>query len=360
MNDDKRGELELKVMELLMMHGIAGPEVKNEVFMVLDPYEITSRSTEIVVTDKDHIALYVKRFLASKKVQGCTDRTVYHYGKELGRFFRDVQMNPEDVKPDDIRRYLAVKQTRNHNSLTTVQNSSRVISSFYAWMVSEDYMSKNPMLKVGIVKKAKTKKEAFADMDIEKIRASCRTSRETAIIELFLSTGCRVSELCGILIADIRGDEVVVHGKGQKDRTVYLNAKAQLAVKKYLEERSDDNPYLFPKSSVTAGAGCGAMCNKLKPSQMPNWYSIPELVDPIEHQDKSSIESVVRKIGKRAGVSNVHPHRFRRTCATMALRHGMPVELVSKMLGHENIGTTQIYLDIGENELKTAHEKFVV
>lgn len=360
MNEDKREELELKIMELLMIHGVVGPELKNEVFMALDPYEITSRSTEIIVSDQDHTVLYVKRFLGSKKVQGCTDRTIHFYGKELERFFRDVQRNPEDIKPDDIRRYLAIKQTRDRCSLTTVQNSSRVISSFYAWMVSEDYISKNPMLKVGIIKKAKTKKEAFSDMDIEKIRASCRTARETAIVEMFLSTGCRVSELCGIMIADIRGSEVLVHGKGQKDRTVYLNAKAQLAVATYLEERHDNNPYLFSKSSVTAGGNCKAMTNCLKPSEMPKWYTVQELVDPIEHQDKSSIESVVRKIGKRAGVKNTHPHRFRRTCATMALRHGMPVELVSKMLGHENIGTTQIYLDIGENELKTAHEKYVV
>lgn len=102
------------------------------------------------------------------------------------------------------------------------------------------------------------------------------------------------------------------------------------------------------------------MTSCLTREEMKNWHAHPELVSDLEHQDKCSIESIVRKIGKRAGVDRVHPHRFRRTCATMALRHGMPIELVSKMLGHESIATTQIYLDIGEESLKTAHKKFIV
>ncbi len=69
---------------------------------------------------------------------------------------------------------------------------------------------------------------------------------------------------------------------------------------------------------------------------------------------------MLRKLAPKAGVERANPHKFRRTCATMALRRGMPVEQVSKMLGHENIQTTQIYLDLTEEELAQAHKKFVI
>lgn len=168
-----------------------------------------------------------------------------------------------------------------------------------------------------------------------------------------MSTGCRVTELSMIRIDDLKEDKLIVHGKGQKDRTVYLNAKAQMAVKKYVQEREDSNPYLFPKGIWMDGA------KGMKRKEQGMWYKHPEYVQE-GCTDKSSLESVVRKIGRRAGVEKCHPHRFRRTCATFALRRGMPLVQVSKMLGHENIDTTQIYLDLSEEELEQAHKKYVV
>ena len=78
------------------------------------------------------------------------------------------------------------------------------------------------------------------------------------------------------------------------------------------------------------------------------------------HIDVSSVSTILRKLAKRAGVEHANPHKFRRTCATMALRRGMPIEQVSKMLGHEDVSTTQIYLDLSEDDLKQAHKKYVV
>ena len=176
---------------------------------------------------------------------------------------------------------------------------------------------------------------------------------ETAIVEVLLSTGCRVSELCGIKIDDIEQGKCTVHGKGNKDRIVYFTAKAELAIRKLLEERHDSNPFLFP-SGVNLGD-----CLENKERSSPTWYQRPELIGE-GMRDKGAIESTVRKIGKRAGVENVHPHRFRRTSATLALRRGMPIELVSKMLGHEQLTTTQLYLDLNEDELEAAHRKYVV
>lgn len=146
-------------------------------------------------------------------------------------------------------------------------------------------------------------------------------------------------------------------GKGDKEREVYLTPKAELLIGKYLAKRSDSNPYLFPRAKY-AGNITKVAKGKSR-DQQRRWYEDPDQVDEAGHMDQSSIESVVRNIGKRAGVENVHPHRFRRTGATMALRAGMPLLQVSKMLGHEQIDTTQIYLDISDQELMQAHERYV-
>ena len=173
---------------------------------------------------------------------------------------------------------------------------------------------------------------------------------------MLLSTGCRVSELCNIKISEIDGDKLTVHGKGNKYRTVYLNAKAIVAVENYMKERNDSNPYLFPGAVICFHGGDFKIC----PKDREKWYMNADKVDKERRYSTSGMEGKMRKIGKRAGVENVHPHRFRRTCATLALRRGMPLEQVSKMLGHEDLSTTQIYLDLSEEDLRMAHKKFVI
>ena len=199
-------------------------------------------------------------------------------------------------------------------------------------------------------------KKSFSDMDVEKIRLACRTTRESAMVEVMLSTGCRVFECTELTIEQCKGDEIQIVGKGEKPRTVFLNAKAQIAIDVYLKERKDDNPYLFP-ASINVGISAA---KKKPPRGGAEWYLRPEQVSKDDHIDKSSFGYIIRKIGKRAGVENCHPHRFRRTCATFALRRGMDVTLVQMMLGHESLETTQRYLDIADEDLKTAHKRYVV
>ena len=155
-------------------------------------------------------------------------------------------------------------------------------------------------------------------------------------------------------ISEISGTKITVQGKGDKERDVYLSPKAQLALQTFLNERSDDNPYVFPRAKYAGDIQKFTKRGRKK----SEWWKEPELVGS-GHRDASTIESTIRRIGKDAGVPNAHPHRFRRTGATMALRSGMPLLTVSKLLGHENIGTTQIYLDISDKELEQAHEKWV-
>lgn len=351
MNDEFRDRL----FSVISVY-IQGDELeaaKMQIDILCNDFDISKTEHEIVPYEGDINDLIIKKFVCAKIAKGCSQRTVKYYADTVRQFFKRVGKIYNDVTPDDVRVYLAVRVYRDHISKTTANNERRNISSFYTWLQKEEILLKNPMSKIERIKATKEKKKAFTVMELEKIRAACRNAREHALIEMLSSTWCRLSELAGIQINDIHNGKCAVHGKGDKIRDVYLNARAQLAVQAYLNERSDDNPYLFP------GAADGYI-GRHKKGKGTDWYKNPNLVSPDKPIDKGSIESVVRTLGRISGVSNVHPHRFRRTGATMALRAGMPIIQVSKLLGHESIETTQIYLDITDEELEMAHEKYVV
>lgn len=330
-------------------------DIKNILYVVCNQYEITSRCTEVAVVDGNRNAELLKRFLTAKTVKGCTKRTIKHYGVTVKKTLEEIGKTVDEITADDIRYYMAIRQRRDHVSKTTIGNEIRSLGSFFQWLYAEEIIRKNPMLRVDRVKKEKTKKEALTDMEIERLRMYANGEREKVIIEILLSTGCRVSELVNILISDIDGNRILVHGKGEKDRYVYLNAKAMLALDVYLLSRKDRNPYLFPRRKLFNEK----MLKGVKTKNIVDWWKYPENIED-GHSDISTIAAITRKIAKKAGVERANPHKFRRTCATMALKHGMPIEQVSKMLGHEEISTTQIYLDLSEDDLALAHKKYVV
>lgn len=348
-----REELVQKLMLILQKYDVDTQDISNRFYIAMNDYDITSRETRITVRHEDKNNMFLQKFLIAKSVSGRSKRTLEYYKKELVNILNEIGKPADEIITDDIRYFLAVRQTRDKITKTTANNQLRVLKSFYSFLIAEELVTKNPCLKIDRIKTGKIKKEAFTELDVEKLRNACRSTREKAIIELFLSTGCRVSELVNIKIRDIEDGKILVHGKGDKYRIVYLNAKANLALENYLADRKDDNPYLFCGGyfSITAGR---------KQSELKHWYRDAKNVTPDTPTDKGTIEHTCRKIGKRAGVEKVHPHRFRRTCATFALRHGMPVEQVSKMLGHESIDTTMIYLDLSEEELGQAHKKYVI
>ena len=350
-----REELEIKLTNALV--GYVSQEQLSEIrfkfAVLLSDYEIGMRETELAVMDESRNEMAIKRFVATKLAAGRSRKTLLYYKQSLDAFFFRVQKDFDRVTADDIRVYLATRVNVDKVTKVTANNERRCVSSFYTWAQNEELIVKNPMAKVEPMKITKEKKKAFTDMDIEKLRSGCKTNRERAMFELLLSTWCRVSELAQIKVSEVDGNEILVHGKGDKDRIVYLNARAQLVLEDYLKERKDTNPYLFPKSVASFASDQGGTMRTNK------WYLDRRNVDPNLHADASTIEHIMRKLGEHSGVENTHPHRFRRTGATMALRAGMPLMTVSKLLGHSNIGVTQIYLDISDDELEEAHRKFV-
>lgn len=354
MNEDCREDVINKLIMWASEHGIAPSESKYDLYMILNNVEITSRCTELAEMQQDRNEMLLKKFLIVKNVKGCTERTLEFYGAEIRKALERMGKTVDDITADDIRLDAAKRLRRDNVSEITVGNEQRCLSSFFSWLYAEELIKKNPMLKVERIKHRKVKKKALTEMEIERLRSAAQGEREKMVIEVLLSTGCRVNELVNIQVRDIENDRILVLGKGKKERYVYLNARAQLTIENYLQCRKDTNPYLLPRG----GNATDMQRTGMPPDELKNWWKNPENIQT-GHMDTNSVESMTRKIAKRAGVERANPHKFRRTCATMALRRGMPIEQVSKMLGHEELSTTQIYLDLTEDELALAHRKYV-
>lgn len=307
-----------------------GGMTENNLRIVLNGYEITKKSNELaVIEDKRSRALQM--FFVTKRVEGCSPRTITYYQGVLKRFFTDVNCNLETVTSDVIRYYIAIRSERDGLGKVSQGNELHVLKSFFGWCTTEDYIAKDPTQNVKPIKPDQRIKKAFSEIELEKLRKSVNTKRDLAILETLYSTGCRVSELCGMDRKNIDGNEITVFGKGGKERVCYLNAKSLLAISDYLSERTDNNPALFVG-----------------------------LDKPHERLTYGAVDVIVRNLGKKAGVEKCHPHRFRRTAATIALNRGMPIDQVQKMLGHSVIGTTTIYAQSDMENVKASHKKYVV
>ena len=310
-----------------------------KIALLLKGYVITEGTTELAVRESDEDVIMIRKFLMSKKVKGCTDRTIEHYTKELQRALPRLSKPLKDITVDDIRWFIADKEFNGNCSRVTCGNTLRVLSSLFQFLSNEGYIQGNPVMKFGAYKVPKQKKEAFTEYEIESMRETIKKPKNKAIFEILLSTGCRVSELCQIKQSEISGNEILVHGKGQKDRTVRMNAKAMKALENYMNSKCQESRasvWLFPKKEYSHKCLC-----------------------PSEHMDKGTVETTIREVGRALNIE-AYPHKFRRTCATFALRRGMELMYVSKMLGHDNVQTTQIYLDLDEETMKEQHRKYVV
>ena len=302
--------------------------------MILSEYEVEKRKTEIVLYGSD-IPETVEIYIVTKKISGMSEKSLYLYLMVLKDFFRTVRKNPEMVTANDIRIYLYQYQKVHEISNRTLDCKRTIICSYFNWMASEEYIVRNPAINIQPIKYERKHKRAMSQLDLEKVRLACETKREKAIVEMLYSTGCRVTELERLNISDVNFEtkEVLLFGKGDKHRTSYLNAKAEVALKDYLDERSDSNPALFVYGRK-----------------------------PYGRFKKSGIENMIRKMMERtSGVTtHVTPHVFRHTTATTALDRGMSIVDVSRLLGHRRLDTTMEYITANSNSVKSNHQNYVI
>lgn len=301
---------------------------------VASNYKISLAEKALAVLGREEMVNLVKTYLVVRNIEGLSQNTLESYFLHLRNFTMAMKKPIKEVTANDIRLYLMQYQQRNNISNRSLESLRGCLSTFFSWATNEKYLDHNPMINVKPIKYQRKPRQALSQMDLEYIRRACVSKRETAIVEMLYSTGCRVSELTGIKLSDIDWSthSVSLLGKGNKYRTSYINAKAEVAVKEYLKERKKNSDYLF--------------CNERGGLPMK----------------KDNVERIMREISLRSGIQGkrISPHVLRHTTATQAMRAGMPVQDIQQLLGHENISTTMIYASTSAEAVASGHKKFVV
>lgn len=306
-------------------------QLKSVLIKELQNVKITE-SSEDSCQRKEETDDLLSAFISAKKIEGCSIKTLVYYRNTIERLFDIVHVAVHHITTADIRQYLSMYQEQHKSSKVTIDNMRRIFSSFFAWLEDEDYIAKSPVRRIHKVKTDTLVKEVLSDEQLELLRDNCTNRRDLAIIDVLASTGIRIGELVKLNREDIDFHErqCIVFGKGNKERMVYFNARTKLHIQQYLDERTDTNPALFVSLSA-----------------------------PYNRLTIGGIEVCIRKLGRRLDIPKVHPHKFRRTLATMAIDKGMPIEQVQRLLGHVRIDTTLHYAIVNQNNVKIAHKKYL-
>ena len=326
-----KNELITEVMQLMLpvLDNVQMKQLKQIMEQTLFHYEVTRTESTSEKDDSDDL---ITMFIAAKRIEGCSEKTLKYYKATIDAMASSIDKNVRHILTEDLRTYLTKYQSKNQSSRVTIDNIRRILSSFFSWLEDEDYIIKSPVRRIHKVKTASSIKETYTDEDLEKMRDNCEKQRDLAMIDMLTSTGMRVGEMVLLNRTDINfaERECVVFGKGNKERIVYFDARTKLHLQDYLDSRKDDNPALF----VTLRA-------------------------PYERIQIGGIEHRLREMGKRLNIPKVHPHKFRRTLATMAIDKGMPIEQLQRLLGHQRIDTTLQYAMVKQSNVKTAHRKYI-
>lgn len=271
-------------------------------------------------------------FLSSKRIEGCSEKSLKYYRSTIKAMFDSVNKDVKQIVTDDIRNYLSIYQTNNGSSKVTIDNIRRILASFFSWLEDEDYILKSPVRRIHKIKAANIIKDTYTDEVLETMRDNCETLRDLALVDVLASTGMRVGELVLLNRNDINFEEreCVVLGKGNKERMVYFDARTKIHLQNYLSKRTDENAALFVS-----------------------------LKAPYNRLEIGGVEARLRELGKRLSIPKVHPHKFRRTLATMAIDKGMPIEQLQKLLGHQRIDTTLQYAMVKQSNVKIAHRRYI-
>ena len=285
------------------------------------------------IKEKETNSELLDMFISAKRVEGCSEKTLKYYQASIMRLFSTVDIPAIRMRTDDLRGYLSEYQQTSQCSKSNIDNIRRILSSFFAWLEDENYILKSPVRRIHKIKSNQPVKETYTDESLEIMRDQCGCLRDLALIDLLSSTGMRVGELVRLNRSDIdfENRECVVFGKGSKERPVYFDARTKIHLKNYLDSRTDENPALFVS-----------------------------LIQPFKRLEISGVEIRLRNLGRKLGITKVHPHKFRRTLATRAIDKGMPIEQVQRLLGHAKIDTTMQYAMVNQNNVKISHRKYIV
>lgn len=304
-------------------------DISATVVKALAGYEVLERCTDIVPVDGVNQKL-IKRYNACLMVDGKSEKTAYQYTRTCRKLSEAIGKPFPDMGTYDIRFFLAMEKERGVSN-RTLENTRANLSAFFQWLLGDEVITRNPMATIKPIKYAEEVRKPFSDVEIDALRGACKSLKERALVEMLLSTGVRVSELADMNVGDINFDTLsvhVIHGKGAKERMTYMTAVSAKHLQRYLKFRQETGEKLF--------------------------YNIRHM--PI---GTGGIRHILHALGEKAGVNNVHPHRFRRTFATNLARRGMAIQDIQRLLGHSDINTTMEYVCTDDTKVQTSYNRYI-
>ncbi len=269
---------------------------------------------------------FIQTYLKTRQFDGLSKGTLRIYFYMLQELTYFISKPAKNITINDIRDFLHYKS--HNNSLTSICGIISCIKSFWAWLDMEDMIDYNPAKFLHYPKYTKNIREGLGVIDIELCREACNSTRDRAIFEFLLASGCRIGETQDLLYSDVITGEFHVIGKGSKVRYCYLNKKCLMYLKRYYDSRKGDNPYLFT-----------------------------QLKSPYNQVSTRALQDEITSIGKRCNV-HLYPHRLRHTFASAALENGASLTSVQKILGHSKISTTQVYAKLSQTSIKNEYLRY--
>lgn len=306
-------------------------EIKDAIRIVLCKYEVNTKETSLQTVNNSSLH-YLQMYLESCEQAGKSNGTISLYRFHLSHFLSYANKDVTSISDDDIYTYLYNYRHRRTVSNSYLNQVRLILNGFFKWLIKRKIRTSNPVDSIDAVKYQKKIKKPLSAEEVERLRSACESERDLAIVECLYSTAVRASELLQLNRSDISfsRNDIVVLGKGSKERITYLNAKSHIHLQNYLEMRKDDNPALFVSSRA-----------------------------PYDRLTRRGLEDLLNRIAALANVEKVHPHRFRRTSATDLLNAGMPIEQVQQLLGHKSIETTRIYCTVNQESIKHNHKRLM-
>lgn len=316
-------------------------EIHRRLNMFIDDYSIEQKHYSITIRDTQPKAY--KDFMVSKKIEGLSDATLKTYKDHLEKFFNTVTVPLDKITTQTIQIFLFNYSKEIHGVSTTTPSAhtlnqyQSILNSFFSWCENNGYLAKNPCKSLAKIKFQKKEIDILSETQIQELLKQCsivfknetEQKRAYAIIQTFISTGIRVSELVNLKISDIHFytpihdtfPVSIVGGKGNKDRTVFLTEDAAIAILEYMKVRYSDSEYLFVRTTN----GNGQLTTR-------------------------TVQNIVSTLGNAIGVESCHCHQLRHTVATEMAKKGTSINLVQKMLGHATTSTTTKYYVKAEDD----------
>lgn len=317
-----QAELEEYLKNLLTVAELE--KARSFLLELLSRYDVMRLETLIdpVAGSKD----FLKMFTDAKIVEGRSPKTISRYIYILNQFFNAENVTAQGTSVYHIRDYF-MRRKEKGSADSTIAGIRDIFNSFFGWCFNEGLISKNPCANVGTIKVEEKVRKSFSSVDVQKLINACDNYRDRAIVLFLLNTGVRVSELCDVRYTSFQFEqnECLIHGKGNRQRFVYYDDVTKWIIGEYLEETKTSN-----EGHLFLGKGGKPL--------MPG-----------------GVRNMLKKLERISGVENVHPHRFRRTFATIICNRGMPIEEVKGLLGHKKIDTTLGYIYQTKERTKNAY-----